>query len=399
MKAVFLNVSAPGHVIPTLGLVGELVRRGEAVTYFEVPPFREELEARGAAFQAYPAIRPYPGPGGANQYYLAPVLTWCAREWAPALIERVRAERPDYIVHDSLCLWGRLVARALDVPAVASVATAAFTAHSFHSCPRLRVHRRAWIAEAREGLRLFRDLRAALAKDFGLPHPINFVDTFTNRQPLNIVHLPRALQPYAGEFGSDHLFAGVCTPERERTTDFRMDRLDGRPLVYVCFGTFHNPGPEFFRTVLRAVCGQSFQAVLVLGPGIAAAELGSVPENVIVCPAGTAPQLRLLERASAFITHGGGGGLREGAWHGVPMIAVPQTYEQEILSAHLETQGAGVTISPSSVTVESLRQALAHVLAGPDVRARARQLRDESRSAGGAAAAADAILAYAASSR
>ena len=55
MKGVFLNVSAPGHVIPTLGLVGELVRRGESVTYFEVPPFQAEIESRGAVFQPYPA--------------------------------------------------------------------------------------------------------------------------------------------------------------------------------------------------------------------------------------------------------------------------------------------------------------------------------------------------------
>ena len=143
MKAVFLNVSAPGHVIPTLGLVGELVRRGESVAYFEVPPFQAEIEARGAVFHAYPPIAPYPGPGGSNQYYLGPVLTWCAREWVPALLERVRAERPDYIVHDSLCLWGRILAHALGVPAVASVATAGFTPRTFHACPRLRPQRRA----------------------------------------------------------------------------------------------------------------------------------------------------------------------------------------------------------------------------------------------------------------
>ena len=92
-KGVFLNVSAPGHVIPTLGLVAELVRRGEEIAYFEVPPFQAEIEAFGATFHAYPPIRPYPGPGGANQYYLAPVSAWCALEWVPQLLERVRAER------------------------------------------------------------------------------------------------------------------------------------------------------------------------------------------------------------------------------------------------------------------------------------------------------------------
>jgi MGT family glycosyltransferase len=394
MKAVFLNVSAPGHVIPTLGLVGELVRRGESVVYFEVPPFQAKIEARGAVFHAYPPIAPYPGPGGANQYYLGPVLTWCAREWVPALLERVRAERPDYIVHDSLCLWGRILAHALGVPAVASVATAGFTPRTFHACLRLRRQRRAWIAEARDGLRLFRAWRRDLATRYGLSRPINFVDTFTNAQPLNLVHLPRALQPYADAFGREYAFVGLCTATSERATDFSFERLDGRPLVYVSFGTLHNPGLAFFRSVLEAVAEREWQTVLVLSPGTELGQLGDIPANVIVCEPGKAPQLQLLERAAAFVTHGAGGGLREGAWYGVPMVAVPQTYEQEILSAQLEAQGAGVMLEPARVTAQTLGAALERTIGDPAMRERAGTLREASRTAGGAATAVDAIFAH-----
>src|SRR5271166_5907363 len=210
-KGVFLNVSAAGHVIPTLGLVAELVRRGEEIVYFELPRFQLELEALGANFRSYPPIQPYPGPGGDNQYFLAPVLTWRAREWAPPVLEAVSAERPDYIVHDSLCLWGRIVAHVLGVPAVASVATAAFCPASLHGCPRLRAMRRELIAEAREGLWLFRDWRRELQTRYGI-RPIALVDTFTNRQPLNICYLPRELQPYADAYQSD---GGVSLREGE----------------------------------------------------------------------------------------------------------------------------------------------------------------------------------------
>ena len=95
-KGVFLNVSVPGHVIPTLGLVAELVARGDEIAYFEVPRFRAEIEAFGATFRPYPEIGPFPGPGGANQYYLAPVLTWYAREWVPRLLGPVAAEAPRF---------------------------------------------------------------------------------------------------------------------------------------------------------------------------------------------------------------------------------------------------------------------------------------------------------------
>lgn len=398
-KGVFLNVSAQGHVIPTLGLVAELVARGESIAYFEIPRFQAEIEAFGATFRAYPPIRPYPGPGGANQYYLAPVSAWCAREWVPLLLEAVRAERPDYIVHDSLCLWGKIIAQVLGVPAVASVATAGFCAASFHGCPRLRSRRRSLIAEARAGLRLFRDWRRELEATFRLNWTISLIEVFSNRQPLTLVYLPRALQPYAEKFGDEYLFVGLCTQTRANAADFPFARLDGRPLVYVSFGTLHNPGPAFFQACVTALGGLGVQVVLVLSPGVEAADLGVVPENFLVLANGAAPQVRLLERAAVFVTHGGGGGMREGAWLGVPMIAVPQTYEQEILAQRLAESGAGSMLLPSEVTVASLSMAVRRVLSDKTFGECAGKLAQESRDAGGARRAADAILKYAERSR
>jgi MGT family glycosyltransferase len=390
-KGVFLNVSAAGHVIPTLGLVVELVRRGEEIVYFEVPTFQLELEALGAAFRPYPPIQPYPGPGGDNQYFLAPVVTWCAKEWVPPLLEAVRAERPDYIVHDSLCLWGRIVAHVLGLPAVTSVATAAFCPESFHGCPRLRAIRRAKIAEAREGLRLFRDWRQELQTRYGV-RPIALIDTFTNSQPLNVCYLPRELQPYAEKFGDEFLFVGPCDPLCARPVEFPFDQLDGRPLVLVSFGTLHNPGREFFEELLRVVRRKDLQVVLVLSPGIDMSALGEVPANVIVRPPGTVPQLELLERAALFITHGAGGGLREGVWCGVPLLAVPQTYEQELLSIQMAAQGAGIVLPPNKLNGGNLETAMHTLLSTPKYRENSARLGAACRAAGGSMRAADKIL-------
>ena len=84
---------------------------------------------------------------------------------------------------------------------------------------------------------------------------------------------------------------------------------------------------------------------------------------------------------------------------GVPMIAVPQTYEQEILSARLAEFGAGLMLLPAEVTRETLRAAVGRILADGAFDVRAQQLALASREAGGAARAADAILHYAERSR
>src|SRR5262249_28522547 len=158
------------------------------------------------------------------------------------------------------------------------------------------------------------------------------------------------------------------------------------------FGTVHNPGRAFFETCVAAVREEDLQVVLVLSPGMDVAALGKVPENVIVQPAGSVPQLELLERAALFVTHCAGGGLREGVWYGVPLVAVPQTYEQEILSVQMAAQGAGTVLWPTEVSRASLQTAIHTVLSSPAYRENSGRLGAACRAAGGAKRAADAIL-------
>jgi UDP:flavonoid glycosyltransferase YjiC (YdhE family) len=112
----------------------------------------------------------------------------------------------------------------------------------------------------------------------------------------------------------------------------------------------------------------------------------------MVRPAGSVPQLELLERAALFVTHGAGGGLREGVWYGVPLIAVPQTYEQEILSIQMAAQGAGIVVLPAEVSRGNLQTAMRTALSSPTYRENSARLGAACRAAGGAKRAADAIL-------
>ncbi len=128
---VFLNVSGGGHVIATYGLVGELVRRGERIIYYEAPHFRDDLEALGAEFRPTPPFDHYTGPLTRDRFHheldLAPILTWWALEWIPKLLDPIREIKPDYIVHDSLSIWGRAIAQILGIPGICSIHTPAFS--------------------------------------------------------------------------------------------------------------------------------------------------------------------------------------------------------------------------------------------------------------------------------
>ncbi len=53
MKILFINLPYYGHVIPTLGLVKELIRMGNQVTYLVPFDWKDKIDECGAEFAGY----------------------------------------------------------------------------------------------------------------------------------------------------------------------------------------------------------------------------------------------------------------------------------------------------------------------------------------------------------
>lgn len=52
-RVLFINAGSEGHINPTIGVVQELIARGEEVVYFCVEAFRERIEATGATVRTF----------------------------------------------------------------------------------------------------------------------------------------------------------------------------------------------------------------------------------------------------------------------------------------------------------------------------------------------------------
>lgn len=397
---VFLNVSGGGHVIATYGLVGELIRRGERIVYYEAPHFKTDLEALGAEFRPNPPFRPYSGPLTGNRFHheldLAPILTWWAMEWVPQLLAPIRQLKPDYIVHDSLCIWGKTIARLLNVPAISSVHTPAFNWRFALSSGRYWKDMPSMLQMGYRTLEGFRTIEREFRRTYDLPRT-TYMDTITNRQPVNLCHTPRELQPFDHVFDESYHFIGsVHTRPTQGNSTFPMDRLGDR-IIYIGFGTICDPGPTFFRNCLRAFHGLGYQVVMILSASTTREDLGEIPDDFLVwslATDGMAPQLEILPRASLFVMNGGMGGAREAAWNGVPMVAVGTTFETHSISARIADQGAGVQVEPDA-TPEQLRTAAMTVLSTPSYREHSARIGEACRTAGGAIRGVDLILDHA----
>src|SRR6202012_5644937 len=123
---------------------------------------------------------------------------------------------------------------------------------------------------------------------------------------------------------------------------FPWERLDGRPLVYASLGTLQNGSEMLFRTIAEACDGLGGQLVLSLGGGMEPKRLGHLRGDPVVVR--YAPQLELVRRAAAVITHAGLNTVLETLAQGVPLICIPLGNDQPGVAARVAAHQAGIVV-------------------------------------------------------
>ena len=134
------------------------------------------------------------------------------------------------------------------------------------------------------------------------------------------------------------------------------------PFVYVSFGSFLSVRADVLARVLAALAALGLRVAVATGSADRA-ELGELPGSWLVRE--FLPQVRLLSRATAAVTHGGNNSVTEAMTHGVPLLVLPFSTDQFAGAAALERVGFGVALAPNTATVDELRAALERVLALP----------------------------------
>jgi MGT family glycosyltransferase len=167
---------------------------------------------------------------------------------------------------------------------------------------------------------------------------------------------------------SDVALVGPSLPRGARgdEADFPWDWIDpALPLVYVSFGSQIYHQPALFRRVLEAVAARPLQLVASASDLAAPNALGALPPNVLVLP--YVPQLALLPRASAMITHGGANSVMEAIAFGVPLLITPLCNDQHHQAHMITRAGIGRAVDPDHCTATDIGHALDALLAnGPE---------------------------------
>ena len=153
-----------------------------------------------------------------------------------------------------------------------------------------------------------------------------------------------------------------------------------------------NRRPDFYRLCLEALRDYPGMVVMSVGRATDIATLGPLPDHVIA--RNHVPQLPVLRRTALFITHAGMNSVHEALYHDVPLLLFPQSHEQNDVADRVVALGAGRRLPEKGLTPDSLRAAVDAALADPDLRVGSQRLGETFRTAGGASAAVDAIMAF-----
>jgi MGT family glycosyltransferase len=386
-------------------LARELEGRGHRVTFLGFPDMAPRLPA-GLAFQPF-AERDQPL--GSLAAYLdrlsrlgGPISMWrFIRDLArftdvicrelPGALDRLG---PDALIIDQTDAAASLVATALGVPFV-NIANAL----PLNLEPALPPPVLPWPYDpSPKGLRRnqggYRVARLRRAADHqGHPSPrrtarapeIRFADeSWSTRaqitQCVRGLDFPREQLPdsfhYAGPFRGQDAPLDFDVPD------------DGHPLVFCSFGSLQGSRAGPVPAGCSAAAELDLTLVIAHGGLLPAAEVARLPGRPIV--RSYVPQRALLARCALAITHAGFNTVMDALSFGVPMVALPITFEQPATGARLERVGAAAVLHRRR-TPARIREAMQTVLDDPAYRASATRLQQEIAGAGGVRRAADII--------
>ncbi|HHO50157.1 MAG TPA: glycosyltransferase [Deltaproteobacteria bacterium] len=387
-RVLFVVPPLTGHVNPTVGVGQALAGAGHEVAWVGHPARVRPLLPRGARLLPLPEAdrddlvgqtqaRASQVRGLASiKVFLEDFLIPLALQMYPGVLDAATRFAPEVIVSDQQAIAGGMVARSLGLPWATSATTSAELTDPYAAFPKVAQ----WRTEALHTVQRRLGIEAVVDEPGLSPH-------------LVLVFSVEALIGGTHAFPEHYAFVGPVLDTDRPSVPFPWDALRPGPRVLVSLGTLNaERSRRFYQAVVDGLGGQPYQVILVAPREMVPA----LPDNVLRFD--YVPQLQLLSRVDAVVSHGGHNTVCEALAAGVPLVVAPIKDDQPIVAQQVADAGAGLRLSFGRLRPARLATAVERVLTEPGFRRAAGRIGALLRSAGGGAAAAARIAALAPSS-
>jgi len=360
-KVIFLNFPTHGCINSLLASASELVNRGEKIIYYCTEEFRTKIEKTGAEFRPYKGLINEFKIENDDLFKALKLMVEMTVDKLDYNLDTIRRENPDYIIHDSLCTWGKHIASILGIPAVNLMHSYPVTTSSIS----LTNYTASFLIKV--GLYKFKNnfkknsFKKILKKKYGINLSVG--DILINKEDLNIVYTSKhmELSVYQSEF--TYRFVGPSLFFKNEESGFPFDKLRDKRVIYISLGTLHNRNSDFYKICISAFSNTKYYIVISAGFETNMSEFNNLPNNFLIRQ--SVPQQRLLEHVELFITHAGMNSVNEAICSGVPMLLLPHQFEQEMIAKRVKEMGIGMKMSIKRITPGKLYENANQLISDP----------------------------------
>ncbi|AGK95791.1 macrolide family glycosyltransferase [Clostridium pasteurianum] len=384
-NVLFLNFPGHGHVNPTLGLVSELIKKGEKVTYFCAENFRERIEKTGAEFKSYSGEsnpftkrRKMTSEPDISQFFdhMSEIIN-SSDAIIKDILGQTKNTKFDYIIYGAMFPFGNIIAQILKIPSVSSFAV-------FATPKELMEQRKEFmdinLIKNHPVNDIYKKVSKQLEEIYNIKMPDSMFSLFFNKGDINIAYTSKYFVAHTEYYDDSFKFIGPPIYDRKENLDFPFEKLEGKKVVYISLGTvFNNTNSKLYDIFFKTFANTD--AVVVMAAYNVDLSEFNIPDNFII--KNYVPQSEILKYTDVAITHAGMNSTSDLLYNNVPFVAIPIGADQPYMAGRASELGAAISLDKDNLTPDILKNSVKKVLTDPSYVENIKKISDSFKQTGG----------------
>lgn len=356
MNILFVNANLYGHINPTLGLEKKLTEKGHKVDYFCSVEFSEQVTKSGADWIDFGSglnlfLQSYRPTDRHPFYMLMEYILLYDEVMLPQILDILKERTYDLIFCDSIFGGGCFLKQLTHTPVICS--------HSSFAMSHAPVPPRMLVPGTHPQLDYCYQILNRICTCYKIKEP-TLEEVFISRADHNIVYTTREFNGDDAVTEPQYLFAGPSMERAKNTESVDLSGIENRKLLYISLGSLNTDFMDFYKMCICAFENTDYYVCMSIGTKCEVDQLGELPDNFLV--KNVFPQLEILDKADAFITHAGFNSVNEALYFGVPMLAFPLVNDQHMTAKRLVSMNLGLSDNMKELSAEKLKDQIQQLL-------------------------------------